>query len=320
MISQNITQLIGKTPMVELRAISPGPQVEILAKLEMFNPSGSVKDRPALGMIQQAEADGILRRGETLVEPTSGNTGISLAMIAASRGYHFTATMPASMSRERQQILRALGAEVILTGSEEGMRGAIAEAERRVQEYGHVMLSQFTNPANPEVHSTTTAREILHDTGGCMDYFTAGVGTGGTFTGVGAVLRKEVPGIRLVAVEPANSAVLSGGPAGGHGVQGIGAGFIPAIMDTTLMDEVITVTDDDAMSMARRLAVEEGLFVGISSGAAATAALKLAERAVSVTGARCGDVIRIVTILPDTGERYLSLLGDSYGPGGVSER
>ncbi len=309
MIHRNIIRLIGDTPTVQLTEISVDSGVEILAKLEMLNPSGSVKDRAALGMVQQAEEEGLLQEGANLVEPTSGNTGISLAMIAASRGYRFTATMPEDMSTERQQLLRHLGAELVLTPAEEGMEGAIREAERRVQTCGHLMLSQFTNPANPEIHRRTTAREILRDTGGRIDYFAAGVGTGGTFTGVGSVLKKEIPEIQLVAVEPAASPVLSGGAAGEHQIQGIGAGFIPPILDTTLIDEVITVTDDEAMTMTRRLAAKEGLLVGISSGAAAAAALKLGQQVVS-GGLPCGDVLRILTILPDTGERYLSMLGD----------
>lgn len=309
MICRDICRLIGNTPIVRLTQISSDPGVEILAKLEMLNPSGSVKDRAALGMVQQAEEDGLLQEGANLVEPTSGNTGISLAMIAASRGYRFAATMPESMSHERQTILRHLGAELLLTPAADGMQGAIREAERLVETHGYLMLSQFTNPANPAIHRQTTAREILRDLESHVDYFVVGVGTGGTFTGVGSVLRKEISHIRLVAVEPAGSPILSGGQAGKHKIQGIGAGFIPSIMNMALIDDVVTVTDEEAMGMARRLAAEEGLLVGISSGAAAAAALKLGRHIVS-EGLPCGrDAIRILTILPDTGERYLSVFG-----------
>lgn len=309
MICRDICRLIGNTPIVRLTQISSDPGVEILAKLEMLNPSGSVKDRAALGMVQQAEEDGLLQEGANLVEPTSGNTGISLAMIAASRGYRFAATMPESMSHERQTILRHLGAELLLTPAADGMQGAIREAERLVETHGYLMLSQFTNPANPAIHRQTTAREILRDLESHVDYFVVGVGTGGTFTGVGSVLRKEISHIRLVAVEPAGSPILSGGQAGKHKIQGIGAGFIPSIMNMALIDDVVTVTDEEAMGMARRLAAEEGLLVGISSGAAAAAALKLARHIVSEGLPSGRDAIRILTILPDTGERYLSVFG-----------
>lgn len=306
MIHRDVSRLIGKTPIVRLTGVSPDPRIDILAKLEMLNPSGSVKDRAALGMVMQAEKDGLLGEGGSLVEPTSGNTGISLAMIAASRGYRFTATMPESMSAERQQIMRHLGAELILTPASEGMQGAIDEAERLVKSRGSVMLSQFTNPANPEIHRRTTAREILRDTGGAIDCFLAGVGTGGTFTGVGSVLRKEIPGIHLVAVEPAGSPVLSAGRAGRHGIQGIGAGFIPPVTDTSLIDEIITVTDDEAVATAKQLASEEGLMVGISAGAAAAAARGLARRITL----KQRSAYTILTVLPDNAERYLSILGD----------
>ncbi len=310
MIHSNVARLIGRTPIVRLAGISPDPRIDILAKLEMLNPSGSVKDRAALGMILQAEKDGILDEGGCLVEPTSGNTGISLAMIAASRGYRFTAMMPESMSAERQRIMGHLGAELVLTPASEGMQGAIDEAQRLVQSEGFVMLSQFTNPANPDIHRRTTAREILTDTAGGIDCFLAGVGTGGTFTGVGSVLEKEIPGIHLVAVEPAASAVLSGRSAGKHGIQGIGAGFIPAVTDTSLIDEIITVADDDAVMMARRLAAEEGLMVGISSGAAVSAACRLARRVAAEGRLNDADGYTVLTVLPDSAERYLSILGD----------
>lgn len=291
-------ELIGSTPMVRLGAVSPKGAAEICAKLEFFNPAGSVKDRPALAMVLAAEERGELAEGATLVEATSGNTGVSLAMIAAVRGYSCVVVMPEDMSVARRLLLKAYGAEVVLTPAEEGMLGAVERARQIVKERGNaVMMRQFENRANPVAHEQTTALEILKVTDGRLDAFVAGVGTGGTITGVARVLKRELPNIRIVAVEPKASAVLSGGKAGMHGIQGLGAGFVPSILDRRLIDEVQCVTDAAAERMARRLAREEGMFVGMSSGANVAAALEVATKLPRSA--------RVVTILCDGGERYL---------------
>lgn len=290
--------LIGHTPLVRLARISDDNGAEICGKLESQNVAGSVKDRPALSMILAAEASGELGEGSTVVEATSGNTGISLAMICAVRGYRCLIVMPEDMSAARRHLLKSYGAEVVLTAAEDGMAGAVEQAERLLRTTpGAMMCGQFENPANPAIHAETTAEEIWEATGGKVDAFVAGVGTGGTLTGVGRVLKKRNPGVRLVAVEPRASAVLSGGKAGLHGIQGLGAGFIPAVLDTKLPDEVLTVTDLAAERMAKRLAREEGLLLGPSAGANVHAALEVARRM------KPGQ--RVVTILCDGGERYL---------------
>jgi len=290
--------LIGHTPLVRLARISDDKGAEICGKLESHNVAGSVKDRPALSMILAAEASGELGEGSTVVEATSGNTGISLAMICAVRGYRCLIVMPEDMSAARRHLLKSYGAEVVLTAAEDGMAGAVEQAERLLRTTpGAMMCGQFENPANPAIHAETTAEEIWEATGGKVDAFVAGVGTGGTLTGVGRVLKKRNPGVRLVAVEPRASAVLSGGKAGLHGIQGLGAGFIPAVLDTKLPDEVLTVTDLAAERMTKRLAREEGLLLGPSAGANVHAALEVARRMKSGQ--------RVVTILCDGGERYL---------------
>jgi len=297
-IAESVLDLIGDTPMVRLRRVAPAARARILGKLESLNPAGSVKDRIALAMIEEAEREGRLRPGATIVEPTSGNTGVGLAMVAAVKGYRLILTMPEDMSPERRALLKRFGAEVVLTPAIEGMTGAVFAAEELLRATpGAFMPQQFLNPANPEAHRRTTAREILKATGGEVHAFVAGVGTGGTITGVGQVLRREVPGVRIVAVEPAASPVLQGGRFRPHGIQGIGASFVPGVLDRALLDEIIGVRDDDARVMAGRLAREEGLLVGISAGANAAAAVQVA--------ARLGAGRTVVTILPDTGERYL---------------
>src|SRR3989338_6719211 len=299
-IAENIAELIGLTPMVKLSRIVESDAAEILAKLENFNPGGSVKDRICLAMIEDAEKKGLLKKGATIIEPTSGNTGIGLAMIAAVKDYKCILTMPETMSLERIYILKSYGAEVILTPGLDGMTGAIKKAEQLLKKIPNsFMPQQFNNPANPEIHRETTAKEILAVTGGNLDAFVAGVGTGGTITGVGEVLKKHNPKIKVVAVEPKNSAVLSGKQPGPHKIQGIGAGFVPEILNLKVIDQIIQVDDNDAFKTAQRLTKEEGLFVGISAGAATWAALRVAEN--------LGKGKTIVVVLPDTGERYFSM-------------
>ena len=302
MIARNLIDLVGRTPLMELVAYSRlhGLTCPLVAKLEMFNPSGSVKARTALAMIADAEARGLLRPGATLIEPTSGNTGIGLAMVAMIKGYRLVLTMPETMSLERRNLLKALGAEIVLTPGAEGMAGSIAKAEAlRDATPGAVILQQFDNPANAAVHERTTGEEVWADTDGQVDVFVAGVGTGGTVSGVARALKKHNAAVRVVAVEPASSPVLSGGKAGPHRLQGIGANFVPGNYDASVIDEVLSVADDDAFRAARELAATEGLLAGISSGAALHAACTLASRS-DLQGKR------IVVLLPDTGERYLS--------------
>ena len=299
-IASNVTELIGHTPLIRLGQIVEPRMATILAKLESHNPGGSVKDRICLAMIEDAEARGLLTPGAMVVEPTSGNTGIGLAMICAVRGYKITLTMPETMSAERIQILKSYGAQVVLTPAGEGMIGAVKHAEAIVQKTpGAFMPQQFRNPANPEIHRRTTAQEILRATDGDIDAFVAGVGTGGTITGVGEVLKKRRPATRVVAVEPKTSAVLSGRSPGPHMIQGIGAGFVPEVLNRSIIDDIMTVNDEQAYETSRRLAKEEGLFVGISAGAACWAALKVAKE--------LGTGKTVVVIFPDTGERYVSI-------------
>ena len=299
-IADNVIALIGRTPLVRLNRVTGQARATVLAKLEFTNPGGSVKDRIALGMIEEAERDGRLRPGMIVLEPTSGNTGIGLALVCAAKGYPCVFVMPETMSVERRSLLSAFGAGLVLTPGAEGMAGAVARAAAMAAEdRRYFMPQQFENPANPAAHRRTTAEEIWEDTDGQVDVIVAGVGTGGTVTGIGEVLKPRRPGLRLVAVEPAASPVLSGGAPGKHQIQGIGAGFVPKVLNREVIDEVVAVSDDEAMAMGRRLAREEGLLVGISSGAAAHAAVALARREENV-----GKLI--VVILPDTGTRYLS--------------
>jgi cysteine synthase A len=299
-IADDITKLIGNTPLVRLRNVTEGAGAEVLAKLEFFNPAHSVKDRIAVSMIDAAEEAGLIDADTTIVEPTSGNTGIALAMVCAARGYRCIFTMPETMSRERRMLLRGYGAELVLTPGPDGMGGAIAKAEEIAKGEGKFFVpQQFENAANPAIHRRTTAEEIWADTDGTVDIVVSGVGTGGTITGVGQRLKELNPAIRMVAVEPAASPVLSGGVKGPHPLQGIGAGFVPAILDTEIYDEVVQVANEDAMATARRMATEEGLLIGISSGAATWAALQVARRPENAGK-------RIVVIIPSFGERYLS--------------
>ena len=301
-IAKKLTDLIGNTPLLELENFSRefNCRATIIAKLEYFNPGGSVKDRIGYSMIEDAENKGLLNKESIIIEPTSGNTGIALAFIAAAKGYRLILTMPETMSIERRNLLKALGAELVLTPGTEGMSGAIKKAGELHQEYSNSFLpQQFKNPANPAIHRKTTAEEIWNDTDGNVDIFVSGVGTGGTLTGVGEILKQRNPDVKIVAVEPFDSQVLAGGKPGAHKIQGIGAGFIPDVLNTALIDEIIAVKNEDALATSRKLARTEGLIVGISSGAAVYAALQLALRQEN-TGKR------IVAMLPDTGERYLS--------------
>jgi len=289
---------IGNTPLIQIQRLSPRPEIKIWAKVEAFNPGGSVKDRIALGMIEAAERDGKLKPGGTIVEPTSGNTGIGLALVGAVKGYRVILTMPESMSIERRKLLQGYGAELHLTPAAGGMRAAIEQAEQLAAENGYFVPQQFQNPANPQVHRRGTGPEILRQCPEPIDFLVAGIGTGGTITGVGEVLRLAYPAIKIVGVEPADSPVLSGGEPGPHKIQGIGAGFVPQVLNTNLLDQVVTVANVEAFETARRLARQEGLLVGISSGAAMAATIKVAEQ--------LSRPATLVTVLPDTGERYLS--------------
>lgn len=303
-IAKQLTDLVGNTPLLELSNYNKakGLKARLIVKLESFNPAGSVKDRVALAMIEDAEASGLLKPGATIIEPTSGNTGIGLAFVAAAKGYKLILTMPDTMSIERRNLLKALGAELVLTPGANGMKGAIARAEElKAATPGAVILQQFDNPANPAMHERTTGQEIWRDTEGVVDIFVAGVGTGGTVSGVGAALKKHNPAVKVVAVEPTDSPVLSGGAPGAHKIQGIGAGFVPKNYNPAVVDEILQVTNDDAIRAGRELAKLEGLLVGISSGAAVSAATRLA-----LLPENAGKTI--VALLPDTGERYLSTL------------
>jgi len=299
-IAENLTELIGSTPLLRLRRLAQGSAADLVVKVESFNPGGSIKDRIGYNMILKAEEKGLLKPGSVIIEPTSGNTGIALALVAAVRGYRLILTMPETMSVERRSLLTAYGAELVLTPGAAGMNGAVQKAEELARETaGAYIPQQFENPANPEIHRLTTAEEIWRDTDGKVDIVVGGVGTGGTITGVAQVLKARKPGFKIVAVEPADSPLLSGGKPGPHKIQGIGANFIPAVLDLSLVDEIIRVSNQDAFDTGRRLAREEGLLVGISSGAAVFAALDLAHRKENK-----GKLI--VAILPDSGERYLS--------------
>lgn len=301
-VYESVDQLVGHTPLLELKRVEEAHEVSarILGKLEYFNPAGSIKDRIAKAMIDDAEAAGILKPGANIIEPTSGNTGIGLASIAAARGYQLILTMPETMSVERRNLIKAYGAKIVLTDGAKGMTGAIEKANELAAEIeGSFIPGQFINPANPAIHKATTGPEIWQDTDGTVDILVAGVGTGGTLTGIGQYLKEQNPEVKLVAVEPSDSPVLSEGRAGSHKIQGIGAGFVPEVLDTTLYDEVITVESDDAFAIGREIGREEGVLVGISSGAAVWAALELAKRPEN-------EGKTIVAILPDTGERYLS--------------
>ncbi len=296
-VVDSITDLIGETPIVKLRTTDE-EMADIYVKLESFNPASSVKDRIALSMIEAAEKEGLLKEGDTIVEPTSGNTGIGLAMTAAAKGYKVVIVMPDTMSIERRNLLRAYGAKLVLTPGADGMKGAIAKAEELQKEHGYFMPQQFMNEANPEVHARTTGQEIVKQMGDGLDAFVSGIGTGGTITGAGRVLKEHFEGIKLYAVEPTDSPVLSGGSPGPHKIQGIGAGFVPKVLDTELYDEVITIENEEAFAASREVARTNGILVGISSGAALAAAKKVAKQ--------LGKGKKVLAILPDTGERYLS--------------
>ncbi|GFZ89761.1 cysteine synthase [Compostibacillus humi] len=296
-VVDSITDLIGETPIVKLRTTDE-EMADIYVKLESFNPASSVKDRIALSMIEAAEKEGLLKEGDTIVEPTSGNTGIGLAMTAAAKGYKVVIVMPDTMSIERRNLLRAYGAKLVLTPGADGMKGAIAKAEELQKEHGYFMPQQFMNEANPEVHARTTGQEIIKQMGDGLDAFVSGIGTGGTITGAGRVLKEHFEGIKLYAVEPTDSPVLSGGSPGPHKIQGIGAGFVPKVLDTELYDEVITIENEEAFAASREVARTNGILVGISSGAALAAAKKVAKQ--------LGKGKKVLAILPDTGERYLS--------------
>ncbi len=299
-IFNDITETVGRTPLVKINKLAKGTGAAVFAKLESFNPLSSVKDRVGFAMIKAAEDNGLINRDTVIVEPTSGNTGIALAFVCAAKGYRLVLTMPDTMSIERRKLLSIFGASLILTDGSKGMKGAIEEAERIQRKIKNsFMPQQFNNPANPEIHRKTTAEEIWADTDGSVDIFVAGVGTGGTITGVGEVLKERKPSVRIVAVEPAGSPVLSGGRSGPHKIEGIGAGFVPGVLNTSILDEVMTVTDEEAVIMSQRIMKEEGILVGISSGAAMFAALDIAKQKESENK-------NIVVILPDTGERYLS--------------
>ena len=299
-IYDDITKTIGHTPLVRINKLSIGSKATILAKLESFNPLSSVKDRIGVAMIEAAEKSGDLKKGSVIIEPTSGNTGIALAFVCAAKGYRLILTMPDTMSVERRQLLKILGAELVLTEGTKGMKGAVEKAEELTKSTANAFMpQQFNNPANPEIHRKTTAEEIWQDTDGKVDIFISGIGTGGTITGVGEVLKKKKPSVKIIGLEPKDSPILSGGKPGAHKIQGIGAGFVPQILNRGVIDEIMTVSNEDAGLIARRLAREEGMLVGISSGAAMWAALEIAKR-------KEAQDKTIVVLLPDTGERYLS--------------